>query len=162
METENTISSVSFFNVGDIEMKSENLLDITVKDHRNRNQEIPLKFGLESLSYSQKKIIRKFIKHGRPITLATDASLPLVFSVPVYLPGSKFLFPGNRHYVSQEADKLKSEHRRKCANCSNQVELKKCNKCKIAKYCGVECQKEQWYNRGHKAMCVFLEQFERL
>ena len=44
-----------------------------------------------------------------------------------------------------------------CASCNmgpTEVTLKKCNRCKLSKYCSVQCQKDNW--KEHKFACSII------
>mmetsp|Transcript_40333 Transcript_40333/g.108218 ORF Transcript_40333/g.108218 Transcript_40333/m.108218 type:complete len:195 (-) Transcript_40333:33-617(-) len=48
-----------------------------------------------------------------------------------------------------------------CHNClQNKKELRSCSGCKIARYCGVECQKKSW-SRWHRWECAVQGMIER-
>ena len=43
-----------------------------------------------------------------------------------------------------------------CSHCGTQhAALKRCSRCRLASYCGAECQNAAW--KGHKKACVTLE-----
>ena len=48
--------------------------------------------------------------------------------------------------------KKKTTTTRVCDECGERVALHKCSRCKRARYCSAECQREAWRG-GHKAVC---------
>ena len=55
-----------------------------------------------------------------------------------------------------------SPSRWKSAKCSLPeqpgVSLRPCSRCKLVRYCGIECQAQHWTKGGHKQFCVAVEQ----
>ena len=40
-----------------------------------------------------------------------------------------------------------------CRRCRNPGASLRCSRCKVAQYCNVECQRQDWQHGGHKATC---------
>ena len=57
----------------------------------------------------------------------------------------------------------KNAYAEECASCAitegfEGVTLRKCSTCKHVLYCSKECQKEHWFNGGHKKFCIPLKE----
>lgn len=57
----------------------------------------------------------------------------------------------NKIYIGKEA---KKQSRLECSVCKVQKEeANLCNDCRVAVYCGVECQRIDWFQQGHSEKC---------
>ena len=82
------------------------------------------------------------------------------------LAGSTMYDTEMRKFIKQkygvEIESLAKKWSKLCWNCFAAVEnLKKCSKCRIARYCGKDCQAQDW-KKVHKIAHVMQERFLRV
>ena len=65
-------------------------------------------------------------------------------------------------FVSTWIDSLHQQEKHKCSACQTQSpDLKRCSRCRCARYCNRDCQKDH-FQKGHKKVCKkWAEIYER-
>ena len=82
------------------------------------------------------------------------------------LAGSTMYDTEMRKFIKQkygvEIESLAKKWSKLCWNCFAAVEnLKKCSKCRIARYCGKDCQAQDW-KKVHKIHSSYIKRFVRI